>query len=176
MADLILHNIHPFTGNINEGTFILIQNTRQIPPHISLVNDGKYFSTSVAGVKTGMDAESVLKNIGSKKIPSLILQITPLRFSTDALTEVFNTYGVLDKPEKSCLFPIIAVLNQSYGLIHESEFVFELIKELEKNGNLKRISQCNMEDILEKESYLFPIYSRTDIRNCIDKLNEKERV
>lgn len=176
MAELLLQNIQPFNGNLAVGSFILIQNTNQIPPHISLVNDGNYFSISVAGVKASNEVMPVIKNIQIKEIPSLILAITPLRFSNDAIGEIFIQYGPLNRTDKSCLFPIIEVLNQSYGLIHESEFIFELIKELENTENLKYISHFNMQSILQNDSYLFPLYSRNDINYCIDNLNQKQRI
>jgi hypothetical protein len=69
MSELKIQNIHPFENNTNERSFILIQNTDQIPPHISLVVDGNYFSVSVSGVKTEVDFQSVLKNIQVKKNP-----------------------------------------------------------------------------------------------------------
>ncbi len=174
MSELKIQNIHPFENNTNERSFILIQNTDQIPPHISLVVDGNYFSVSVAGVKTAVDFQSVLKNSQVKKIPCLILEISKIKFSSEAIADIFNHYGRLDKPEKSCLFPIIDLLNRAYGLIHESEFVYELIVELEKNRNLKGVFQLNLEPKLIDNSFLFPIYNRNDIRFCIDQLNIKQ--
>lgn len=176
MSELRIQNINPFENNTNTNSFILIQNTNQIPPHISLVVDGKYFSVSVSGVKTEIDFHSVLKNIQIKNIPCLILEITEIKFSSDAISEVFNHYGRLDSPEKSCLFPIIDLLNRAYGLILESEFVFELIKELEQTQKIIGVYHLNMETKLESNSYLFPKYEREDIRFCIDKLNVQQPV
>jgi hypothetical protein len=104
------------------------------------------------------------------------LEITGIKFSFDAIAEIFIHYGRLDKPEKSCLFPIIDLLNRAYGLIHESEFVFELIRELEKNKNLLGIFHLNLESKLKENSFLFPKYERQDVRFCIDKLNAKQPV
>lgn len=174
MSELRIQNINPFFENTNDRSFILIQNTDQVPPHISLVVDGNYFSVSVSGVKTEVDFQSVLKNIQMKNIPCLILEITKIKFSSEAISDIFNHYGRLDKPEKSCLFPIIDLLNRAYGLIHESEFVFELIKELEKNNNLIGVFHLNLESKLKENSFLFSKYQREDIRFCIDKLNTKE--
>lgn len=176
MSDISIKNIIPFDANAENRSFILVQNTDQIPPHISLVVDGNYFSVSVSGVKTEMDFNSVLKNIELKKIPCLILEIDDIRYSSDAISDIFKHYGRLDKPEKSCLFPIIDLLNRAYGLIHESEFVYELIIELEKNGHLKGIYHLNLESKLKQDSFLFPKYERDDIRFCIDKLNESQSV
>jgi hypothetical protein len=174
MSELKIQNIHPFENNTNERSFILIQNTDQIPPHISLEVDGNYFSVSVSGVKTEVDFQSVLKNIQVKKIPCLILEISKIKFSSQAIADIFNHYGRLDKPEKSCLFPIIDLLNRAYGLIHESEFVFELIQELKRNENLLSVFHLNLESKLKEDSFLFPTYQREDIRFCIDKLNDKQ--
>jgi hypothetical protein len=176
MSDITIENIIPFTGRTENRSLILVQNTVQIPPHIGLVVDANYFSVSVSGVKTELDFNSVLKNIELKKIPCLILEIDDIRFSSDAISDIFKHYGRLDKPEKSCLFPIVDLLNRAYGLIHESEFVFELIKELEKNGHLKGIYHLNLEDKLRQDSFLFPKYERDDIRFCIDKLNARQPV
>lgn len=174
MSEIRIQNINPFKERSDDRSFILIQNTDQIPPHISLVVDGNYFSVSVSGVKAGVDFQSVLKNIQVKNIPCLILEISEIKFSSEAIAEIFNHYGRLDKPEKSCLFPIIDLLNRAYGLIHESEFVFELIRELEKNENLTGVFHLNLETKMKDDSFLFPEYRREDIRFCIDKLNQKE--
>jgi hypothetical protein len=104
----------------------------------------------------------------------LILEISKIKFSSQAIADIFNHYGRLDKPEKSCLFPIIDLLNRAYGLIHESEFVFELIQELKRNENLLSVFHLNLESKLKEDSFLFPTYQREDIRFCIDKLNDKQ--
>lgn len=174
MTEVKIQNINSFDVDKNDCSYILIQNTNQIPPHISLVVDGNYFSVSVSGVKTEVDFHSVLKNIQIKNIPCLILEISKIKFSADAISEVFNHYGRLDSVEKSCLFPIIEVLNRAYGLILESEFVFELINELKNCDKLKDVFHLNMETKLEDKSYLFPRYERKDIHFCIDKLNSKQ--
>jgi hypothetical protein len=174
MPELNIPNINLFENSSNECSYILIQNTNQIPPHISLVVEGNYFSVSVSGVKTEVDFQSVLKNIQLKNIPCLILEISKIKFSSNAIADIFNHYGRLDKPEKSCLFPILDVLNRAYGLILESEFVFELITELKKCEKLLAVFHLNMENLLKGNDYLFPIYNRKDISFCIDKLNIKQ--
>lgn len=176
MSERIIRNIRPLEESMEERSFILIQHTDQIPPHISLVVDGNYFSVSVSGVKTEVDVLSVLKNIQLKNIPCLILEITPIKYSSGAIAETFQHYGRLDQPEKSCLFPIIGLLNKAYGYLHESEFIFELIRELDKNKNLLAIYQLNLEKKLQQDSFLFPDYKREDIRFCINQLNEKQTV
>jgi hypothetical protein len=174
MSELRIQNINPFDVDTNNRSFILIQNTLQIPPHISLVVEGNYFSVSVSGVKTEVDFQSVLKNIQLKNIPCLILEIPKIKFSSEAIADIFNHYGRLDKPEKSCLFPILEVLNRAYGLILESEFVFELITELKNCERLLGVFHLNMENLLKDNDYLFPMYNRNDIGFCIDKLNIKQ--
>lgn len=176
MSETKIQNIQPFKEKMEDRSFILIQHTDQIPPHISLVVDGNYFSVSVSGVKTELDFQSVWKNIQMKSIPCLILEISKVKFSFEAIAEIFQHYGRLDKPEKSCLFPIIDLLNRAYGSIHESDFIFELIQELDKNKNLLSIYHLNLENKLQQNSFLFPNYKREDIRFCINQLNERQTV
>lgn len=176
MSELRIEHISPRKDSLNEGSFLLIQHTDRIPPHISLVHDGKYYSVSVSGVRAAVDFSSVEKNGLTKKIKTLIIELESIRFTEEAIALVFEEYGRLDDPQKSCLFPVIEVLNRSYGLLFESEFVFELIRELEKNQKIKNVQHWNMESVLNNNVFYFPVYGRKDIGFCISSLNEKEKV
>lgn len=172
MSELIIRNIKPWNFELENKTFILIQHADRIPPHISLIHENRYFSVSVNGVKANEETDSVFKNISIKKIKCLLLEITSIKYTTDAVAEIFLQYGSLNKPDKSCLIPITEVLNHSYGLIHESEFVYQLMDELKKNNHLMAVFGLNTEG----NNFKFPIYNRKDIAFCISELNNKVRV
>jgi len=169
-----IKNIKPFVCAEPGATYILVQHTEQVPPHIALVSEEKYYSSSVSGVKFEVEVESVLKNIRAKNIPSLLIQIEPVKFSEDALSQIFIAYGPLDSEEKSCLFPIIELLNRSYKVILTSEFIFELIRELGSLEKVLAVYELNMDHIVNNHQYALPFYSRDEIRFCIRKLKERQ--
>lgn len=172
MSELIIRNIKPWNFEAENKTFILIQHADRIPPHISLIHEENYFSVSVNGVKAAEATDSVFKNISIKKIKCLLLEIKTIKYTTDAVAGVFLQYGPLNNPDKSCLVPIIEVLNHSYGLLHESEFVYQLIDELKKNNHLIGVFSLN----IDGNNFKFPNYSRKDIAFCISEITKKVQV
>lgn len=171
-AKFILNNIYPFTGELeNNVCYLVIQNVNNIPPHIGLILKNKYYSTAVSGVKTGIGIESVLKNIQQKNIPSLFIQLNDFVVMEQLAESIFFNYGPLNDANKSCLFPIISVLNNALNLDLKGEFIFELLPELEKLNLIERCYSLNMQ--LENKLFEFKNYSRADINFCISELNGK---
>lgn len=177
MDKLTLNNIHAFDNSLlqEKKNYLVLQNIQRIPPHIGLVIQNKYYSTAVAGVKTNLPFETVLKNIYQKNIPTLILELDEIAISEEKLTEIFENYGPLNAPEKSCLFPIMDVLSIAFQKDFTAEFVFELIPVLNEMKKLKRIYSLHLSSSYPHD-FRLKEYSRNEINYCIDQLNAKEKV
>lgn len=177
MDKLTLKNIHSFESSFlkEKKNYLVLQNVQNIPPHIGLVIQNKYYSTAVAGVKTNLSFETVIKNIQQKNIPTLILELENITISEEKLTNIFENYGPLNAPEKSCLFPIIEALSIIFKQELKSEFVFELIPVLDSWKKLKNIYSLHLSTSFPHD-FRLKEYSRNEINYCIDQLNLKEKV
>ncbi len=169
-----IQNFHPSSSE-EKKHYLVLQNVNRIPPHIGLVVNNHYYSTAVSGIKTKMNLETVLKNIQQKNIECLFIELENITVEDESVIGVFENYGLLDKPEKSCLFPVISVLKKAFQYDFRSEFVFDLIPELQQQNLIKSYHSLHLSTVFP-HSFRLNRYSRTEINFCIDQLNQKIKV
>jgi hypothetical protein len=163
----IIENITPLLGtNLNRGTFLCLFGTDKTPPHLGLVVDGKYYSTSAKGSRVGENAELILRRVKQSTIPTLFIKLD-IVVDTHKLAIAFENYPKL-KESQTCLLPIKDYINSIGEDVTAANFVFELIPILH---NLKLISD-SFSLYMHDSSFKLKVYSKEDIVNRIVKLQE----
>jgi len=160
---------------LNTGLWLCLIGTHEIPPHIALINDAKYYSVTTNRIKVGEPIEKILKAISRKTLPTVFVSIKPGKNVGDILEESFKAYPTLGNGEHSCLSPI----SEFFAKIYSSEFgsqhlVFDALSLAEKN---KMLVECKslFIDKLDNGVLHLPKYTHAQIRhkiNSILKINE----
>ncbi len=163
----IIKNITPLLAkNLNRGTFLCLFGTDKIPPHLGLVVDGKYYSTSAKGSRVGENAELILRRVNQSTIPTLFIKLD-IAEDTHKLAIAFENYPKL-KESQTCLLPIIDYINSIGEDVTSANFVFELIPILHNRKLISDSFSLYMYD----SSFELKVYSEEDILNRIVKLQE----
>ncbi len=132
----IIENITPLLPkHLDRGTFLCLFGTDKTPPHLGLVVDGKYYSTSAKGSRVGENAELILRRVKQSTIPTLFIKLDIVE-DMHKLEKAFEKYPKL-KENQTCLLPIKDYINSIGEDVTSANFVFELIPILH---NLKLIS------------------------------------
>jgi len=120
---------------INSGLWLVIAGIDGIPPHIALINEGRYFSVSAKRVEAGIPLQNFLKAISKRSVPTVFIQLKNVGNKTDLLKSCFEKYPTLGNGDHSCLWPIRDFSAQSYSeKYRKSEFVFELLAMAQKDN------------------------------------------
>ena len=163
----IIENITPLLAkNLNRGTFLCLFGTDKIPPHLGLVVDGKYYSTSAKGSRVGENVEPILRRVNQSSIPSLFIKLI-ITEDIQKLITAFESYPKL-KENQTCLLPIKDYINSIGEDVTSANFVFELIPILHNRKLISDSFSLYMND----SSFELKVYSKEDIVNRIVKLQE----
>jgi len=162
-----IENITPLlVKNLSKGTFLCLFGTDKIPPHLGLVVDGKYYSTSAKGSRLGENVQLVLRRVKQSKIPTLFIQLD-IADDVQKLVATFENYPKL-KENQTCLLPIKDYIKSIGEDVTSANFVFELIPILHSRELITNCFSLNMKDT----SFELKVYSKADIVNRIVKLQE----
>ena len=163
----IIENITPLLAkNLNRGTFLCLFGTDKIPPHLGLVVDGKYYSTSAKGSRVGENAELILRRVNQSTIPTLFIKLD-IAEDIQKLATAFKNYPKL-KENQTCFLPIKDYINSIGEDVTSANFVFELIPILHNRKLISDSFSLYMND----SSFELKVYSKEDIVNRIVKLQE----
>ena len=163
----IIENITPLLPkNLNRGTFLCLFGTDKIPPHLGLIINGKYYSTSAKGSRIGENAELILRRVNQSAIPTLFIKLD-IAEDIQKLITAFENYPKL-KEKQTCLLPIKDYIISIGEDVTSANFVFELIPILHTRKLISDSFSLYMND----SSFELTIYSKEDIVNRIVKLQE----
>jgi hypothetical protein len=178
--------ITPFTPEtkFDMGMWLVIAGTNEIPPHIALISDGKYYSVSTRKIDRGTSLERFMNTIERKQVPAIFLRILnekPERTdiiarneaisSNTLLQSIYENLNPLGINEHTCLSPIKTFFAEYYSPDFATvNFVFELLA-LAKNKGL--IKQCFslFSEPSHPNNITLPKYSMADIQNKIKELS-----
>jgi hypothetical protein len=152
--------------NLNRGTFLCLFGTDKTPPHLGLVVEGKYYSTSAKGSRVGENAELILRRVNQSTIPTLFIKLDIVE-DMQKLATAFKSYPKL-KENQTCLLPIKDYINSIGEDVTSANFVFELIPILHNRKLISDSFSLYMND----SSFELKVYSKEDIVNRIVKLQE----
>src|SRR5438128_1440619 len=76
MSEYLIPSIHAAAEeSLGRGTYILIMHAHQVPPHLSLVIDGKVYALGIKGPRLAMPLELQLKLIKAKKVETIFVKL-----------------------------------------------------------------------------------------------------
>jgi len=163
----IIENITPLSKDkLSTGTFLCLFGTDKIPPHLGLIVNGEYYSTSAKGSRVGEKIELILRRVNQSLIPSLFIQLD-IEENIPKLVSIFNKYPKL-KESQTCLLPIKDYIDSVGENVSSANFVFELIPILNERKLILNAYSLYMKEL----SFELAIYSKEDIANRIVKLQE----
>ncbi|HXB12388.1 MAG TPA: hypothetical protein VNZ45_10405, partial [Bacteroidia bacterium] len=96
-------------AELNNGLWLVLAGLKDVPPHIALISEAKYYSVSVRNVKAGEPIDKFLRAISRKSLPTLFVSIkAPLhtKFKGGGLQEIFESYTTLGNGDHTCHWPI----------------------------------------------------------------------
>ena len=157
---------------LNKGLWLVIAGVTDIPPHIALIADDKYYSVTARKVKVGEPIDKFLKAISRRSLPTLFVSIKSSNMS--GLKETFEFYPTLGNGEHTCHWPIRDFfVKSSSSEFTDATLVFELLSVAQKQG-LLLVCKSLFVDI-KSETMVLPKYTPEQIRekiNSILKVNE----
>ena len=163
----IIENITPLLPkNLNRGTFLCLFGTDKTPPHLGLVVEGKYYSTSAKGSRVGENAELILRRVNQSTIPTLFIKLDIVE-DIQKLATAFKSYPKL-KENQTCLLPVKDYIKSIGEDVTSAKFVFELIPILRNRKLILDSFSLHM----KASSFELKVYSKEDIVNRIVKLQE----
>lgn len=137
LNDLVTYNENDFSLN---SRYLWIWNPSNIPPHMGLSVDGRYFSLKASGLDLNTDLEGILEIISRKGIPAVAVELK-MKFALEDCMKTFSAFTHTIAHEVTCLNPIKSVLKQ-----HEVMKLAELLTELDANNALGKKIAWNIED------------------------------
>jgi len=167
------------TEELNKGLWLVIAGVNDIPPHIALIDDGKYYSVSARKVKVAEPVDKFLKAIGRNSLPTLFVGIkqgnqSPQMGGLRGAEAAFQRYPVLGNGDHTCHWPIRDFFVETFSPEFASgDLVFELLAIAQKQGLL---TECKSLYVKSNSSVItLPKYTNEQIKeriNSILKINE----
>ena len=174
MSKFEINNIQPaIEADLQHGTYIVLLNVRDLPPHLLLMSRGELFSLSIKGPKLHLPLELQLKLIKRAQIPSIFVKLN---------AEIHVQEGVIYKQAVSstlafskadvgfatCLSPIKAFCDAIFHInTGEANFIYELLPLLDKKGFVEGYHGINMQPYMIVNTFFMEKYSMQTIYDSI---------
>lgn len=126
MSNFVIDNIRPFGKFEINMSYLLLIAVDNVPPHLALVSNLKYFSLSSSGVKLGVDANVIMNSLKRKNVPTVLLPVAKQVVDDTIKNEYFN-YKKLDQGH-SCLNPIKSIFATLDNNLLNCKYAFDLIE------------------------------------------------
>ena len=159
LDEIVAYNQMDFSLN---SRYLWIWNPTDIPPHMGLSIDGRYFSLKANGVDLNSNLNDLIEIILRKKIPVLALELAA-EFTLEDCKGIFSTFERTIAHEVTCLNPIKSVLNT-----HSPRKLAELLDEIQSKGIIRRKIVWN----INQTSIELPEYSMEDIHAHLVSLSK----
>lgn len=159
------------------GLWLTLVGTNEIPPHIALISDGKYYSLSAYKVDCGSPVERVINILERKQIPSLFIQFKTTVVGLqnfEPLQWIYKNLQPLESIDNTCLSPIKEFFTENISNdFADVNYVFELLALSENKGLIKECISLFCENTNSNRITL-PKYTKVQIRNKIHELSSKQ--
>lgn len=154
------------------SSYLCLINVESVPPHISLICQGGYFSYSVFGLKMGTNAQARVDAFSKRGLPCVFINIGDLILFEEALEK----YAQLNplQPNSSCLLPIVELLKNK-GLIPKNDplFIFNVIEWLQVNNKITKIESIGCQHLISNNQIQLSTYGQQEIDKQINLLKIK---
>jgi hypothetical protein len=176
---------------LKSGLWLILVGVNEIPPHIAIINEGKYYSQSARKVDCGTTFEKLMNAIQRKRIPTVLINIgistviarkeAPHFYgmpqhcgtiSTNLLLEkIYKNLQPLGNAENTCLTPIRLFFSEYCSdEFKNANYVFELLALAEKKGLLKESVSLFCGDS-NSNVVTLPKYTIAQIKNKIREIS-----
>lgn len=167
-----LEHIRPASEHdFSIGTYIIIFNAIQVPPHLLISHQGKVYSVSVSGRQMGSPMPKLESYISRKSVPSLFIEwklpesVSPENFDL-ILQENFAAYPRLEAGKTSCLSPIRDMAVNLYGAeMQQARFIFELLPLLHQHKATGAVFASNI--VLPENTFTLQTYTENELESAI---------
>lgn len=164
------------TENIfQKGFYLWILKVDQIPPHLILSYNGKFYNLSVYGKIVGQTIKNLLKTITHKKIKTLIVSLKEFENLEINILKSYQQFDKVVAPVITCFSPIKSLF-QVYGFPASLATIHDLLPLLEKNNVITSSYVINLAVIDKDKSFELPFYTIQEVYECIDELNSEKHV
>ena len=130
MRPLVLKNLTPIELPLPVGRYLVVAGLHKIPPHVALIESGKYFALTVKGSEFHEDANRLISRLLNKGTAVLLIKIKSSKTSIDP-SPFFSQLGSLTE-NQSCLDPILDFLKKEMEINPKKDFLHGLIEELQQ--------------------------------------------
>jgi hypothetical protein len=130
MRPLVLKNLKPIELPLPNGRYLVVAGLHKIPPHVALIESGKYFALTVKGSEFHEDANRLISRLLNKGTAVLLIKIKSSKTTSDP-SPFFSQLGSLAE-NQSCLDPILEFLKIEMNILPEKPFLHGFIEELQQ--------------------------------------------
>jgi hypothetical protein len=167
MRPLVLKNIIQIELPLSTGRYLVVAGLHKIPPHVALIESGKYFALTVKGPEFHQDANRLISRLINKGTSVLLIKIKSSELTSDP-SPFFSQLGSLTE-NQSCLDPILDFLKKEMGINPEKDFLHGLIEELQQ---LDLIESIYMNKLSLSGEFELQRYDRQAINKRIRELRK----
>ena len=167
MRPLVLKNLKPIESPLPNGRYLVVAGLHKIPPHVALIESGKYFALTVKGSEFHEDANRLISRLLNKGTAVLLIKIKSSKTTSDP-SPFFSQLGSLTE-NHSCLDPILEFLKIEMNILPEKPFLHGLIEELQQ---LELIESLYMNKISLSGDLELQRYDRQAINQRIRELRK----
>jgi hypothetical protein len=158
-------------AELNNGLWLVVAGINDIPPHIAILSEGKYYSLSVRKVDSGSSLSRFINTLRRKHIPALFIQLSTKNDASLCLEKTYTDLPLLSNTENTCLSPIKKFFAEYYYPDFASaNYVFELLAMAEKKKLIIKCISLFCENT-NSNMITLPKYTMLQIRNKIDTLS-----
>ena len=161
---------------LKNGLWLIIVGVNEIPPHIAIINGGKYYSQSARKVDSGTPLEKFLNVIQRKHVPTVFINVNVIArnetISINSLLEkIYKNIQPLSNTEATCLSPIKAFFAEYHSVEFKNvNYVFELLALAESKALLKESASLFCEGA-NSNIVTLPKYTIVQIKNKIQEIS-----
>lgn len=156
-------------ASLSKGTYILVLNALDKPPHLSLIVDNHIFSLGVTGPKLAMPLPVQLRVVKARNIKTLFIELHTSLFIHDS--QLYRhaknhtlAYRKVEAGVATCLSPIKNFCSTIFDIdVSNVNYIFDLLPLLYEKKLVKNCFHLNMEKNVVAGEYHLEKYTLQDI-------------
>ena len=164
MEDYLIESVTAFSELNSGATYLVLFHVDKQPPHLGIIHQNEYFSLRYDKLQMGIDPQTILKTVETKKIPTLLFEVK--LESAEAIQDIFKAYQSIEKI--SCLFPIREFFYPDF--YEDIQLVFDLLDKLKADQRIIATYSLNLN--LISNQYKLKKYSVQEVQKEIKRLQE----
>ncbi len=151
------------------GQYIVLLHADKVPPHLGMLDHGRYHSLTYKNVIVDQSLETLLRAIDGKGIGSLFVEVE----SVPDLRTFFVDDSKIELGKSTCLSPIRNAFSTKLEAAKDTRFIFELLPLLQAEGMLGISLFKNL--TVEEGVFSLNKYGMEEVNARIAVLNERSK-